>query len=137
MPDFEARLVGAGVTAVAWTDAAAPAPYVAPADADAPSRLNHDAARPPTYYRVAPGSTIELRAVVGGVEAPLDGALGGRLFSAWWSQWSDFPPTIVQPSGQSSVARVTLHAGRHLGFFQLALGRAGGGAVLVPFCVEA
>ena len=136
MPDFEARLVGAGVTLVAWADPPAPVPYASPGPA--PSRLNVHGAYPPTYYRVAPGSMVEVRAIVGGVEAPLDAALGGRLFTAWWAQWSDFPPTIVQPAGQSSVARFALNAtvGRHLGFFHLGLGRTGGGALFVPFCVE-
>lgn len=138
MPDFEARLYGAGLSLRTWADLPAPAPYCAPASADAPSRLNDDTAHPATYYRVAPGSTIELRAVVGGVEAPLDAALGGRLFTTWWAQWSDAPPSLSQPGGQSSVVNVTFFNLNHrqLGFFQLAIAREGGGAVFVPLCVE-
>lgn len=135
MPDFSVRLVGGTLTA--WVDPAAPAGYVAPAGAEAPSRLAHDPAHLPTYWKVPQGGTIELRAIVNGVEAPLDAALGGRLFTAWWVQWSDFPPPIVQAAGHSSVATVAFTPGRHLGFFQLALGRAAGGARFVPMRVEA
>ena len=134
MPDFEARLVGAGVTLAAWADPAASAPYASPGAA--PSRLNIPGAYPATYYRVSAGSTVEVRASVGGVDAPFDVALGGRPFRMWWAQWSDYPPSILQVPGRSSIALVPLLAGRALGFFHLGLGRTGGGALFVPFCVE-
>ena len=135
MPDFEARLIGVGVSVARWADPAVPAPYVAPVGADAPSRLN-DGTGPPTYYSVQPGSTFEVRAVVDGVEAPLDVALGGRLFTAWGVQWSGCPPNLSQSAGQSSVAAVTVLHLVHLGFYQLGFSRSGGGALFVPFCVE-
>lgn len=127
MPNFTARLFSGGTVTV-WSD---------PATATAPSRLNPNPARLHTYLRVAPSTSISVRATVGGVEGPLDGALGGKLFTAWWAHWSGpFPPAIVQPAGQTSVANVTFGA-THLGHFILFLGRDGGGAVGIPFDVEA
>jgi len=93
------------------------------------------------YYRVAkPTSpalaTVVLRAVVGGVVGPLDGALGGELFAASRVAWSgSFPFAFAQTSGQSS--EVTLRFAHNMGGHQeLVLRRPNGGAIVVSFEVE-
>ncbi len=131
MPDFTADL-GPGLTPAIWTD---------PATGAAASRLNDLPGKPRRYWKiippVLPGTVVvELEATVNGVEAPLDGALGGRLFIVSWVKWSGpSPPPLVQVPGQSSVANATLDAA-HVGFFQVLFWRPAGGAVLVSFNVE-
>lgn len=125
MPDFDLR-VHSGTTSETWDD----------------ERLNHRGSTQHLYYRVKPGafpavSTVELRAVVGGVEAPLDGALAGRLFHAARISWSgSFPFAITQPAGQSS--KVFLHfSAKTLGHQELVVRRDEGGAIYLSVEVEA
>ncbi len=137
MPDFEARIHSGASTAV-WSDPTAPWTRLSGSvPITLPSRLNPNPTHPHTYWRVTPPSTVELRAKVNGVDTPLDTALGGRLFQAAWAQRSGTsPPSIVQTPGQSSVATVALTSA-HLGFFLLLFWRPQGGAVAIPFNVEA
>jgi hypothetical protein len=130
MPNFDVLIDGGDE--VPWVDAASLSPQ-------APSRLNPDPEHLPSYRRILVSfglANFEVHAVVGGVEAPLDAALGGDLFTAAWVEWSGpFPPAIVQPAGQTSVCQIEVST-LHEGHFCLSVSRANGGGVLVHFDVE-
>lgn len=124
MADFSVTIIGG--TQTAWTDPAGVSP-------DRASRIKND----PDHlrsYRAFGVTTVQVKAIVSGVVGPLDAALGGRLFTAAWIEWSgDSPPPISSPAGQSSVVNcVDLAAGHYV----LRLRRDAGGAWLVPFDVE-
>lgn len=129
MPDFSVEFTGPmSLTLPAWND---------PAVVDAPSRLNPNPAYPHRYVRVPPPASVVMKAVVGGVQGPADGALGGRLFQVSWVQWSGpYPPSLLQTVGSSSIATVALDA-VHLGFFAVLFWREAGGGIVVPFNAEA
>jgi hypothetical protein len=129
VPDFDAKVIG---TVLPWADTASTNPI-------APSRVNPDPAYPHSFVSLNAGvSPIEVvvHAIVNGVEAPLDGALGGRLFTAMLAEWSGpIPPVLTQDPGQSSITRIQitlLHGGHHL----VRLRRTGGGVMAVPFFVN-
>lgn len=125
MPDFDVR-VDSGTSARGWDD----------------PRLNHRGRIVHIYRRVAAPTapalaTVVLHAVLAdGTDAPLDAALGGRLFSASRLGWSgSFPFALAQTVAQSSV--ITLRfAANMLGHQELSVRRAGGGAILLAFEVE-
>jgi hypothetical protein len=128
--DFTLEFFGGGV--VPWIDP----PSVAP---PAPARLGADPGHPHTYRRVSvpgPGATtVQVKARVGGVLGPADGALGGRLFTHAWAETSGVPPIITTAAGVSSVMTIYLlpaHAGHHT----LRVGRLNGGGVIYHFDVE-
>jgi hypothetical protein len=132
--DFDAIIVGGEQTP--WIDAPSASP-------EAPSRLNPDPAYLPSYRVIelvdinGAFSTVLIKAVVGGVVAPMDAALDGRLFSWAWAEWSgDAPPPVVLGASQSSLATITLYrSANHYGHFLFRFRRAQGGVVLVPFDV--
>ncbi len=128
MANFTARIISGDE--VPWVDEAS--------NTEA-SRLNPDPEHLPSYRKitiVAGAATVEFRAIVGGVEAPLDTALGGDLFTAAWAEWSGIsPPPIVQTSGQTSVLNVPLTSS-NVGHFCLSLTRPNGGGMLIHFDVE-
>lgn len=135
MPDFEAAIIlGTGVALATWAD---------PAVAGKPSRLNPNPTHPPKYVKVTPGAagggltTVIARATVGGVVAPVDGALGGRLFQWCWVESSGPWPLMITPTaGKTSEA--TIHVPTtHLGHFALLCARDTGGAVVLHFDQEA
>jgi hypothetical protein len=98
VPDFSVRFSD-GTTVQRWTDP--------PTDA-LPSRINAAPNRPPLRQVASVGSEVEVSAIVDGDEAPLDGALGGRLFYGWWIEYPTVdPPGLTLPAGQSSVRRFT------------------------------
>lgn len=135
MADFGLRITS-GVTVKNWSDPAFASAYVQPPQL-APSRLNAPADIPHSYWKASPGGTVVFQATVGGVEGPLDGALGGRLFVAAWVQTGGpWPPIIVQNPGISSVATVALPANA-FGHFMMQFLRPDGGCVAIPFEVEA
>lgn len=125
MPNFTARPT-AGAATNTWTD---------PATDERPSRTNPAPGKPHRYYRVVLGATVTVSATVGGVEAPLDGALGGELFTTAFIEWpSGGLISITSPGGQSSVASFTpLKRGHHL----VRMRRENGGSVFLMFHVEA
>jgi hypothetical protein len=127
VPNFTARLVpSADVTLQVWTD---------PPTGSAPSRLNPRDVYQHGYWRVAIGTTVEVRAKVNGVEVPLDTALGGNLFTYHWAEWTTTsPPVITSPAGQSSVATFTVS--NMTGHYLLFVRRKGGGGVGLHFDVE-
>ena len=124
MPNFDLR-VHSGASAESWDD----------------PRLNHRGSTQHLYRRVYPQTwpavtTVELRAVVGGVEAPLDVDLGGDLFHAARISFSgSFPFAITQPAGQSSKILLSLSA-HQLGHQELVVRRDNGGAIFLSFEVE-
>jgi hypothetical protein len=120
MPNFDVRIT-AGATRAVWVD---------PADGEKPSRLNYNEARPHTYRETTVGVPVTISAIVNGVTAPLDAALGGDLFTAWFGEVPTWPaPALSSPAGQSSVVTFTPeHEGHHL----LVGSRASGGRILVP-----
>lgn len=130
MPDFTARPT-AGFTVQIWTDPAFDDPSDDPDLGEFPSRINPLPGAPHRYYRIVVGLTVTIKATVGGVEGPLDGALGGRLFTSSFGEWP-MPgglPSISSPGGQSSVATfAAINAGHHL----FTMRRTDGGAVLIP-----
>lgn len=113
--------------------------WLDPATADQPSRLNAFPLHPHTYRKVSVGLgpvVVTFKATVGGVLAPMDAALGGKLFSAAFAEWSGtFPPPITLAAAQSSLATFTVTSS-HLGHFLFSFRRESGGAVNVPFDVE-
>jgi hypothetical protein len=126
MADFRLEFSG-GVTLEPWSD---------PADilGDLPSRLNARPEHEHTRHVAVSGVQVELRARVAGVLAPLDGALGGALFTAAFLELPSFPPpAFSSPVGQSSVQRVTLVT---LGHYTLSIAREGHGAVIVHVDVD-
>lgn len=130
MADFSVNVVRAppSTDVVTWTD---------PAVASAPSRLNPDGVNH-LYWRVHTTTVLELRAVVDGVEAPADAALGGRLINWAWVEHPlhgvGSPPAITTPvGGKTSVAQVTP---LDRGHYTIQAWRADGGSVLVPFEAE-
>lgn len=133
MPDFTLRPT-AGVSVQIWEDPAYD-PVDTPDLGEFPSRINPLPGAPHRYYRIIVGALVTIKATVGGVEGPLDGALGGRLFTSSFGEWP-LPgglPAISSPGGQSSVATFTpIKAGHHL----FTMRRTDGGAVLLPlYCI--
>lgn len=124
MADFDLILTGSGITSAVWSD---------PASADTPSRLNVDPAHPPLYKRIVVPRTVTVSAIVGGVVAPPDSSLGGRLFEVHWVEWSGFGmPVLNFTPGSSSTVDVVLGTG-HVGHFLLAFMRPGGGGMGIHF----
>ena len=105
-------------------------------DTHSPSRLNPNASHPHTNRALSLPATLTVRAVVGGVVAPLDAdaVMAGRTFSAVMSRWSGtFPPVVTQTPGQSSEITVQLQA-TNVGHQALLVTLSDdGGSLLVPF----
>lgn len=119
MADFRAQFT-AGVTVQPWTD---------PPLGARPSRLNARAEQSHTRHVGASATQVEVSAIVGGVLAPLDAALGGRLFTAFFAESAVFPqPVLSSPGGQSSVQRFTAFTPGH---YTLRLVREDGGSIFL------
>lgn len=125
MPDFDFRVMS-GTSTIPWAHEA----------------LNHRGRHVHRYRVVRPVALpaladVVVHCVVGGVVAPLDGALGGRLFTVTRLVWSgSFPFGIVQAPGQSSA--ITLRfAENMLGHQELLIRRPSGGSIALSFEVEA
>lgn len=116
MADFTV-IAASGLSVVDWVDP--------PSSAGAPSRLNSRPGYAQKRYRGALGVPVVLQAVVGGVAAPLDAALGGRLFTSFVVEAPAPPFTgIVSPLGQSSVQIVTASVPGH---YTIGIARPNGG----------
>jgi hypothetical protein len=133
MPDFEAQFAS-GVSLAAWEDPPRPE-GPATGSGGAPPRTNPIAGHPPAFFRASVGAAVTVEAIVAGTAAPLDAALGGRLFTTHFAELPIWPPPLIaSPAGQTSKATFTPYVvGHHL----VVLRRDGGGAVALPFEVEA
>jgi len=106
-----------GLTVVDWLDP--------PNAGGQPSRLNARQDVPLKRYVGTVGIPVALAAVVGGVVAPVDAALGGRLFTACAIEAPVMPFSgMVSPPGWSSVVIVTPD---HIGHFTIRIRRPDGG----------
>lgn len=73
----------------------------------------------------------------GGTVAPLDSAIPGETFMAWWAEsplGSTFDPAILHPAGRTSQCSFTPRVPGH---YVLSYYRIGGGSILVHFHVDA
>jgi hypothetical protein len=108
-----------GVVLKPWTD---------PDSVSSAGRLNPQAEHAHKRIVGTVGVQVELTARVGGVEAPLDGALGGNLFTASFDETPSVSlPVISSPGGQSSVQRFTPNV---VGHYTLRMLRPSGGAII-------
>lgn len=122
MADFQARLTASRFN---WIDDAVP------------SRINPLPGRPHRYYLVGVGDTVTVRCQIGSTEAPLDAALGGRLFYPKWTLYPAEgmapPPSVTVTPGQSSVMTfIPNYAGHYL----LTIIRQDGAGFSIPFVAE-
>lgn len=134
MADFYLR-PATGFSLSQWLDPARPAGTLGSGDAGAPTRLNPRVGLPHTRWRCEVGTLCSVLAVLDGeTDAPVDGELGGRLFSAWWAEWpTDGLVTIFPEAGVTANMEFTpMRAGHHL----LAVHRPSGGIVLCHFDAE-
>ena len=104
-------------------------PWVDPANGSRPGRLNPRAEHQHRRHEGDLGVQVEVSARVAGVLAPLDAALGGELFTAFFAEAPVFPaPALTSPAGQSSVQRFTPIVAGH---YTLRLVREGHGSLFV------
>jgi hypothetical protein len=95
VPDFTVRL-SAGVDLIAWNDH----------EGAGVSRINPQQTHPAKYRRATVGVPVTMRATIGGVDSPLDAALGGHLFSSDFGE-APVPTGATGAAGQSSVQTFT------------------------------
>jgi hypothetical protein len=124
MPDFSATFTS-GTTLEPWTD---------PADGSRPTRLNPITNREHKRRVGTVGVQIEVKATVGGVLAPLDAALGGRLFLGMMAEHPGLPVAITPVALQSSIQRFTPV---QVGHYCFVLRRDAGGGLFMHVDVEA
>ena len=125
MADFRA-VFSAGAVVVPWDD---------PAFGARPGRLNPRPEHPHRRHRGNVGVQVQVSARVAGVLAPLDAALGGELFTAFFAEAPVFPaPNLTNPGGQSSVQRFTPIVPGH---YTLRLVREGHGSLFLHVDIEA
>ncbi len=98
MADFTLKLTH-GANWVDWLDPTGPN--------GEPSRLNPHVGAPHRILVGTVGALVIVKAVVGGVDGPADGALGGRLFTAWFVQMPVPPGALDGIAGFSSVQTFT------------------------------
>lgn len=119
MADFRLAF-DTGVTLEPWVDPPESSPR------DLPSRLNPNAEHP---HRRAVGTTgvaVQFLAIVDGVSAPVDTALGGELFQAIVVEAPGAPPACIGLAGQSSVQHFTPGLAGHYTFVMTRQGAHGG-----------
>ncbi len=125
MAEFDADFSD-GATIALWNDPPSAGPGALP------SRLNAFAEHPHLRYVAETGVPVEVTAVVGGVSAPMDAALGGRLFSFYVIEWplegTSPPPATSGAAAQSSVQTFTPTEAGH---YTLKMKRPAGGAILL------
>jgi len=123
MPDFTARF-SAGVTSTVWDDH----PGIGS------SRINPQPTHPSNYQQGTVGTPITVLCTIGGVEAPLDGALGGHLFSSDFAEHPcPYPILAAGAAGQSSAQSFTPSV---VGHYLWVIRHNGGGAIALHLDVE-
>lgn len=120
MADFTV-LVASGAALRDWLD---PPKVSAPA---APSRLNARPGYPMKRWVGTRGVPVVLKAVVGGVVAPIDASLGGRLFSAWPVEAPDAATPFAGIIGTPSHSAIQTVYAAHAGHYTIGIRRTDGG----------
>jgi hypothetical protein len=124
MADFDLR-VSAGVEVRRWVDPVGP-------DGQ-PSRIRPHLGHDQLYFLGRVAQPIRFLMTVAGVEMPPDSALGGRLFTAYLPEGFG-PPIFTFTAGlTSSIIWTPANPGHHV----VGVRRPQGGAILVPFDIEA
>lgn len=119
MADFDV-IVASGAQLQDWLD---------PGLSGKPSRINSRPGYPLKRWVGSQGVPVVLKAVVGGVVAPADGALGGRLFASWVVEAPILPvPPPVSVGGFSSTITFAAPAEGH---YTIGVRRPDGGLVHV------
>jgi hypothetical protein len=127
MPNFD-LVVGYGLAVADWND---PRALVEGAPNGPPSRLNPRAGILEKRLLATVGVECELRAQVGGADAPLDSELGGNLFyAATVEAPHPWQLPFSSPTGQSSIQQFTPNLPGH---YLIYIRRMGGGQVMVHF----
>jgi hypothetical protein len=117
MPNFTAR-ISDGTVATAWQD----------------PRTNPLPGHPPRYHKAEMGTEVVIKATVGGVEGPADGALGGDLFETDFVEYPTSSSPVMTPDAtHTSIQRYTPTT---LGHYFVLLRRLNGGAIGFHFDVE-
>ena len=130
MPNFD-LIVGYGLTVADWND---PRVLVGGVPSGSPSRLNPRPGSPEKRLLATVGVECELRAQVGGVDAPLDSALDGNLFyTASVEAPHPWQVAFSHPAGQTSVQRFTPSLPGH---YLVYMRRRGGGQIMVHVDAE-
>lgn len=107
MPDFT----------VAFDSGVAPEPWEDPGLGDIPSRINFDAEHPQVRLVATVGVLVVFQATVDGVLAPLDVALGGRLFAVTMAEYPTPSPVSVNGVvARSAIQSFTPNAAGHYTF---------------------
>jgi hypothetical protein len=131
VPDFDVRVLTSGAPVPPATAIVSVRDWTDDDQADGTPTPIHAHEGIPMRRFVAPvHERILIHAVVGGVEAPADSALGGRLFSVECCEGAVIPEFMDM--GQSSVVCVRF---RGCGHYALALRRPGGGSIIIPIDV--
>ena len=108
MASFSAKFLGNLVAEM--VDDERPPGTLGPEDKGAPGRFNASDQEPSLHARISSGVSLTVECRVDGVDAPLDAALDGKLFTSSFAEWParyenppDSPPSVAQPAGQSSL----------------------------------
>lgn len=121
MADF--RVLMSGVTVETWED---PALAIAPFT---PTRINPLPEHVHRRFVAEAGDVVGIVGQVNGLPAPLDGLLGGRLFTAFMVEHpTGVPPALTHPPGQSSLQQFTPVFAGH---YTVRMVREDGGGVFV------
>jgi len=123
MPNFTARF-SSGTSLEYWDDAPI---------ADSYNRTNAVTGHPHRHVVGAVGVQIELRAMVGFLDAPDDTDLGGKLFTVWWAEALAAFAFSYPVGGRSSQVRFTPPLAGH---YVIGMRREDGGAVLLHLTVR-
>lgn len=116
-----------GVALEPWDDPQSVSP-------DKPSRVNPQPEHIHKRQVGAVGVQVELTASVAGVAGPVDGTLGGELFSLAFHEAPALPfPSVSNPGGQSSVQHFTPI---YVGHYTVQLTRPNHGAVILHVDVD-
>lgn len=135
MADFQVRFAG-GVTWSDWADPERAPGTLGATDKGAASRLAADDDHPQKYTQaVLAAVTLECSVDDGATWAPVDAALGGRLFYGFTVERPvGAPPAAVSPtSGQTAQLTFLPTA---VGHWTLCVARHGGGRVLLHLDVS-
>lgn len=124
MADFD-YVVKRGVELRKWVDP--------PGPNGEPSRVRPHLGQEQLYRLGKVGTLIVIEAVVALVQAPPDSSLGGRLFAAYQAEGIAPQMLVSSPGLSSSIAWTPSYPGHYV----VGIRRPQGGALLLPFDIEA